>query len=244
MAKWSVMPFTEMGRSSTEPMSGILPHYTHHINPKLKHTYLSFDEEGGLVIRSPKVSHAYIEALLIKKSTWIQRSQQRIMQKRGRTPALLNGAYLYYLGDPYPLKLSAHTPKRTLLSFDNEVFHLHYHSFDPNLLYRHIDRFYKERAEAFIPPLVEKWAERMNLSYGTIRFRKTKRQWGSCSSQNNLSFNTMLMKLPEETIDYIVIHELAHIVHKHHQKAFWQLVGETMPKYREQVALLRTFTPS
>jgi predicted metal-dependent hydrolase len=224
-------------------MNGILPRYTHHINPKLKHTYLSFDDEGGLVIRSPKVSHAYIEALLIKKSAWIQRSQQRIERKKGRTPTLLDGVHLYYLGTPYPLRLSLHTRRRTLLSFDEEGFHLHYHTFDQDLLYRHIDKFYKKEAEDFIPSRVEAWAQKMHLSYGKIRFRKTKRQWGSCSSQNNLSFNTMLMKLPKETIDYVIVHELAHIVHKHHQKAFWQLVEKTLPGYHEQIAQLRTFTP-
>jgi predicted metal-dependent hydrolase len=225
-------------------MNGILPHYTHHINPKLKHTYLSFNDEGELIIRSPRVSSAYIEALLIKKSAWIQRSQQRILQKKGRTPTLLDDAHLYYLGTPYPLRLSSHSRKRTLLSLDEEVFHLHYHTFEPSLLHRHIDRFYKKEAERFIPPLVASWAQKMHLEYGNLRFRKTKRQWGSCSSRNDLSFNTMLMKLPEETINYVIVHELAHIVHKHHQKAFWKLVEQTMPAYREQVALLRTFTPS
>jgi predicted metal-dependent hydrolase len=224
-------------------MDSILPHYTHHINPKLKHTYLSFDDEGGLVIRSPKVSHAYIETLLIKKSAWIQRAQQRIKQKKGRTPALIDGAHLYYLGTPYPLSLSFHTHRRTLISFDKEVFLLRYHTFDRDLLYQHIDNFYKQKAEDFISSRVEVWAQKMNLSYGKIRFQKTKRQWGSCSSQNNLSFNTMLMKLPQETIDYVIVHELAHIVYKHHQKSFWQLVGKILPEYREQIAQLRTFTP-
>jgi predicted metal-dependent hydrolase len=225
-------------------MSGLLPHYIHTVNPRLKHTYLSFNDRGELIIKSPGLSTREIEQLLLKKSGWIRRSQQRILQKKGRTPELQHGTDLYYLGIPYPLKLSAHMKKRTFLSLDEDVFHLQYHTFVPDLLYRHIDRFYKEKAEAFIPPLVESWAERMNLSYGTIRFRKTKRQWGSCSSKNDLSFNTMLMKLPKETIEYVIVHELAHIRYKHHQKHFWQLVEKTMPGYQKQIALLRTFTPS
>jgi len=225
-------------------MAGFLPGYTHHVNPKLKHTYLSFDEKGELVIKSPEVSQKYIETLLIKKAGWIERSQQRIIQKKGRTPELLNGTLIYYLGETYPLVLISHEKKRTSCIFDKGKFHLYYHTFTPDLLYKHIDIFYKQRAELYIPLLVDRWADKMQLSYGKIRFRKTKRQWGSCSSKNNLSFNTMLMKLPAKTIEYVIVHELAHIVHKHHQKAFWKLVEETLPDYKAQVTLLHTFTPS
>jgi predicted metal-dependent hydrolase len=82
----------------------------------------------------------------------------------------------------------------------------------------------------------------MQLFPEAIRFRKTKRQWGSCSGKNVLSFNTMLMKLPEEVIAYVVVHELAHIAHKHHQRSFWKLVGQHMPDYEAHIAELHTYT--
>ena len=82
----------------------------------------------------------------------------------------------------------------------------------------------------------------MALVPTNIRFRKTKRQWGSCSGKNVLSFNTMLMKLPLSVIQYIIVHELAHIKHKHHQKSFWKLVEEHLPDYRQRVAELHTYT--
>jgi len=60
----------------------ILPRYTHIVNKHLKHTYLSFDEEANLVIKSPKVSQRYIEQLLLKRSAWINRSREKILQKK------------------------------------------------------------------------------------------------------------------------------------------------------------------
>jgi len=225
-------------------MTALLPHYTHIVNPKLKHTYLSFDEYGELLIKSPGISRKEIETLLIQKSGWIRRAQKKLQEKKGYRVNFNDRMTLYYLGQSYPLKLEQSAEKVTRLHFDTEAFTLHYHTYQPELFQKKIDRFYRDTAQTYIPPLVSQWAETMELFPHDIRFRKTRRQWGSCSSGDRLSFNTMLMKLPEETITYVIIHELAHIRHKHHQKAFWKLIEATMPAYKEQVAILNTYTPA
>ena len=219
-----------------------LPRYTHIVNPKLKHTYLSFDNEGNLVIKSPKVSQHYIEQLLLKKSAWINNSREKLLQKKGKLVNFSQQTELYYQGHAYPLRLIEHSKKRTNLIFNQEAFSLYYHQYDEILFQKHIDHFYKEKAKQFVPLLVEKWSEQMDLSPTSIRFRKTKRQWGSCSGKNVLSFNTMLMKLPQDVIQYIIVHELAHIKHKHHQKSFWNLVEQYLPDYKQRIAELHTYT--
>lgn len=220
----------------------LLPRYAHIVNPKLKHTYLSFDNEGNLVIKSPKVSQRYIEQLLLKKSDWINRSREKLLQKKGKALDFSQQAQLYYQGQAYPLRLIEQTKKRTTLLFDQEVFLLYYHHYDEVLFQKHVDNFYKEEAKQFIPLLVEKWSGQMALTPTNIRFRKTKRQWGSCSGKNVLSFNTMMMKLPQDVIQYIVVHELAHIQHKHHQKSFWKLVEKYIPDYKQHVTELKKYT--
>lgn len=220
----------------------LLPRYTHTVNPKLKHTYLSFDNEGNLVIKSPKISQRYIEQLLLKKSDWINRSKEKLLQRKGKALDFSQQAELYYQGRAYPLKLIEQTKKRTTLIFEQEVFLLHYHQYDEVLFQKHVDNFYKEEAKQFVPLLVEKWSKKMLLPPTSIRFRKTKRQWGSCSAKNVLSFNTMMMKLPQDVIQYIIVHELAHIKHKHHQKSFWKLVEQHLPDYKQRVTELHTYT--
>jgi predicted metal-dependent hydrolase len=219
----------------------LLPHYTHIINPKLKHIYLSFDNEGNLVIKSPKVTQQKIEQLLLKKSSWINNAREKIQQKKGRSLDFSRDLELYFMGKAYPLTLVHHSKKRAHLDFDGEAFRLFYHTYDEKLFQTHFDRFYKIEAQKHIPSHVEFWAEKMRLSPTNIRFRKTKRQWGSCSGKNVLSFNTMMMKLPHDVIQYIIIHELAHIKHKHHQKDFWHLVEQYLPDYRKQVAELKNY---
>ncbi len=220
----------------------LLPRYTHIVNSKLKHIYLSFDNEENLVIKSPKVSQYDIEQLLLRKSDWINKSRKRLLQKKGKAPNFSQPSELYYQGEPYPLKLIEQTKKRTTLVFNQEVFLLYYHQYDEKLFQKHVDNFYKEEAKQFIPPLVEMWSAKMALSPTNIRFRKTKRQWGSCSGKDVLSFNTMMMKLPQDVVQYIIVHELAHITHKHHQRSFWKLVEKYMPGYKQYVAQLKNYT--
>ena len=222
-------------------MLSILPQYTLIINPKLKHIYLKFDDEGNLIIKSPKVSQKRIEQLLIKKSDWINSAREKISSKKGKHIDFSEESKLYFFGKPYPLSLTLHKKKRTHLLFDGDSFELHYHLYDESLFQKYIDRFYKEEANKHIPDLVEKWSQKMQLFPTKTSFRKTKRQWGSCSSKNALSFNTMMMKLPLNVIEYVVVHELAHIAHKHHQKPFWQLVAKHLPEYKEHIAELKTY---
>ena len=110
-------------------MLALLPQYTHIVNPKLKHTYLTFDDEANLVIKSPKVSQHYIEQLLLKKSKWINRSREKLLQKKGRLLDFSEEATLYYQGHAYPLRLIAHSKKRTQLIFSQEAFLLYYRQF-------------------------------------------------------------------------------------------------------------------
>ncbi|MFT7880151.1 MAG: SprT family zinc-dependent metalloprotease [Sulfurimonas sp.] len=222
-------------------MLPLLPQYTHIIDPGLKHIYLRFDDAGNLIIKSPKVSQRKIEQLLLKKSAWINRAREKIASQKGKRIDFSEESVLYYLGNPYPLRLTSSEKKRTTLLFEAECFRLRYRDYDEARFEEHINRFYRVEAEKMVPPLVEKWAERMQLFPTKITFRKTRRQWGSCSSKNALSFNTMMMKLPQNVIEYIIVHELAHIAHKHHQKPFWELVARHLPEYKMHIATLKTY---
>ena len=81
----------------------------------------------------------------------------------------------------------------------------------------------------------------MNLYPKKVSFRKAKTRWGSCSSKDFISLNIALAALPRTLSDYIIIHELAHIKHKNHSKAFWALVGKYYPNYKEARDELKKF---
>ncbi len=96
-----------------------------------------------------------------------------------------------------------------------------------------LDSFYKNEIQKMLPFLVEKYSNIMQLYPNKISYRKNKRTWGSCNYKNELNFNILLMRYPIYIMEYIVIHELAHIKHKNHSKDFWILVEEFCPNYKD-----------
>ena len=106
---------------------------------------------------------------------------------------------------------------------------------------KNLDLFYKKEIQKILPMRVEEFSKKMQLFPTSISFRKNKRTWGSCNFKNGLNFNILLMKFPIEVMDYVIVHELAHIKHKNHSKDFWNLVAVYCPNYKEIEKLFKNF---
>ena len=87
-------------------------------------------------------------------------------------------------------------------------------------------------AEAYIPDRVRYFAESLGVTYEKITIRNQKTLWASCTSKGNLSFNCLLMKVPENIRDYVIVHELCHRFEMNHSAKFWRHVEEVLPDYR------------
>lgn len=92
-----------------------------------------------------------------------------------------------------------------------------------------VERWYKQEAERFIKKRADELCPRLGVTYGRLRIRGAKTRWGSCSQKGNINFNWKLMMVPEPVIDYVIIHELAHLKVMNHSKKFWNLVTEHCP---------------
>ena len=100
-------------------------------------------------------------------------------------------------------------------------------------------RHYREIARDIFTQKTAYYAQIMGVTYGRISIREQKTRWGSCSSDGNLNFNWRLIFAPEEVLNYIVIHELAHRKEMNHSPAFYKVVSEIMPDYKKQQKWLR-----
>lgn len=89
-----------------------------------------------------------------------------------------------------------------------------------------------QQAAAILPERVKGFAAQMGVDYGRITIRSQKTRWGSCSAQGNLNFNCLLMLMPPEVQDYVVIHELCHRMHLNHSPEFWAAVQRYCPDFR------------
>lgn len=98
---------------------------------------------------------------------------------------------------------------------------------------------YREIARDIFTQKTAYYAQIMGVTYGRIAIREQKTRWGSCSSSGNLNFNWRLIFAPEEVLNYIVVHELAHRREMNHSPAFYKIVSDIMPDYKKQQTWLR-----
>ncbi|MBQ8302206.1 MAG: M48 family metallopeptidase [Clostridia bacterium] len=97
----------------------------------------------------------------------------------------------------------------------------------------------RKAAKQILPIKVAHYAKIMGLKYGRITITGAKTRFGSCSSKGNISFSYLLMLYPEEAIDYVVVHELAHLVEMNHSSRFYKIVEGVLPDYKERKKLLK-----
>ena len=97
----------------------------------------------------------------------------------------------------------------------------------------------QQTAKALLPQRVAHYAAVMGVTPASVRITSAKTRFGSCSGKNGLCFSLYLMQYPQEAIDYVVVHELAHIRHHDHSPAFYAEVAKVLPDYKARMKLLK-----
>lgn len=100
---------------------------------------------------------------------------------------------------------------------------------------------YRELAKKIIPQRVKYFSELTGLSPKLVKISNAKKRWGSCTSKGTINLSWRLVLTPPEVIDYVVVHELVHLVEPNHSKRFWRRVAEIIPGYQAQRKQLREF---
>ncbi len=177
---------------------------------RLKHTYIHVRSDASVEIRtSLTTSKKSIEAFVERKSSWIKKKQVLF---QNRKPIEIDKFYLLgVLYEKVDYKITSD---------------------------KRLDTLYRQKAIETIEPMVQIWSKKMQLFPIHVGYRKNKTRWGSCSGKNRLSFNTNLAKMHPDFIEYVVVHELAHIKHKNHSKSFWNEVEKFIPDYKNRKKLI------
>ena len=184
-------------------------------NKKLKNLTIRIDPEKGVIVKNPNYSISKVKEIVSQKAKWIVEKTILIKERKSIQTLFEEEGKILYLGE----KIALHVKTN-------------------------LDIFYKEQTSRLVEKIVEEQSFIMGVKPMSIKFRKAKKRWGSCSYKNELSFNISLSQLPLECITYIVIHELSHIEHKHHKRDFWRCVEEYMPEYKTCEKKLKEFTPA
>jgi predicted metal-dependent hydrolase len=201
------------------------------IRSQRKTIALIVEADGSLTIRAPlHTSQAVIEQALKEKADWIKSRQQQARQSMPAPVRYDEGELFLYLGRAYPLRLVER--RQPPLALVNERFELERSA--QTQAAAHFEGWYRRQAQAYLATRVQALSQQHGLPYSHVGISGAKTRWGSCSSHNRLNFTWRLMMAPPEVIDYIILHELAHIRVKNHSPAFWALVAQMQPNYRQQ----------
>ena len=205
---------------------------------------LSVKRDGEVRISVPNgTAIEDIRRLVAGRAGWIAKQQARIAAKPQPT-ALASGCRIPLLGDELNMEIVRIPGRKGTTRRDGQTLQLRipdglggdeFEDFVRELL----KLWYKLRAEEYLPGRVGVWAPIVGRSATSIGVGDQKRLWGSCSGTGALRFNFRLVMLRPELVDYVVVHELAHIVHHNHGPNFWALVERVMPDGKGRRAQLR-----
>ncbi|MGE0599985.1 MAG: M48 family metallopeptidase [Dehalococcoidia bacterium] len=211
---------------------------------------ISVSAETGVRIAAPvTTSESFIRELVTKRSTWILK---RLAAEATASPSprqFVSGERLPYLGVDYPLLVSpgGHT-RRVSVAFNGDTFGLVLPetlegSARENAFRKALTAWYRERAQSAVARSVSYWSARMNLASRAVLVRDQRRRWGSCSPDGTLRINWRLVLAPPDILDYVVVHELAHLAQRNHSPAFWAVVAEFLPDHKVRRKWLREHGP-
>ena len=172
-----------------------------------------------------------VEPFLIKHSRWLFNRLDSKSANVSLTKTFADGELHYFLGKQYPIKINISTKNSVV--FNNDTIIISAKS--PELAESLLDRWYLEQAKRVFQeislPLI-KQMEKYNVAPKSFTIRKMKTRWGSCSRKGSISLNMHLIKLPEQCIKEVVLHELCHLVHFNHSKDFYALMTAEMPDWK------------
>jgi predicted metal-dependent hydrolase len=211
-----------------------------HMNPnkiirsKRKTLSLTINENAELIIRAPKrLSIEKIQDFINEKENWINRKKRLIENQIKDVTS--NHNKLLYLGGLFPINVEQNAPKE--LFFTGEEFIAN--SIEPDSLSLSIKKWYKNKFKEIALPRVAYFANKHNLTVNQVRIKNQKTMWGSCSSKNNINLNYLLLMAPMGVIDYVIVHELVHTIHRNHSTDFWDSVESIMPEFQEHKRWLK-----
>ena len=208
------------------------------IRSRRKTISIQISSEGELIVRAPtRCPNSEIERVIKERLNWIRTHQDRILKNRAINSNLISYKDVMFLGITKPIIFDKSTKK---ISYHESYFSINekyaLNSFKVKNL---VIKFMFDEAQEILKNRVNYFANLMQLMPQSLSISNSKRVWGSCSKDADIKLNWRLVMLPPDIIDYVVVHELSHIVEFNHSKLFWKLVGSVLPNYKERRALLK-----
>ncbi|NTV45488.1 MAG: M48 family metallopeptidase [Chlorobiales bacterium] len=217
---------------------------------RAKYVRLKVSLERGIEVILPKnFDRRILPGILAEKRPWIENSLQKLTRERliiqtSNAPTrfrLPTELFFFAISELWRIDFFPEAKSATTLQELERGLLLFTGNLRETLFCRELlSRWINERAKFVLIPWLQTLSEELDLPFKSAHIRSQRTRWASCSSRKAINLNRNLLFLPPELTRYVMIHELCHIVHLNHSPAFWKLVAEKDPDYRQHDKALRT----
>lgn len=199
-------------------------------------------DDRGLTVNAPlRASEKWLHSVLYDKADWVVEKLDGWQAKKAPPIFWAEGARIPFRGEEFVLTL---TPKLRGVKpqLHGEVLHVPVGSeADAADIEKAVTLWYRTEALRVFEECIEHFAPLMNVTPQELKLSSARTQWGSCTARGVVRLNWQLVKMPLHLIDYVVVHELAHLVEMNHSPAFWRTVEGACPDYKQCRAELRSY---
>ncbi|WP_028307552.1 M48 family metallopeptidase [Desulfitibacter alkalitolerans] len=203
-------------------------------------------KNGNVTVTVPRgVSHEQARQFVETKRDWIKKHVQRhSTQSQAPKRKYAGGEKFPYMGRPLDLITESTLARKVEISIDGDTIKVLIPTFLEKEKWSEIVKqslilWYKNQARVIFKEKLDYFSKIMGVEYKGFRVKDQKTRWGSCSSRKNINLNWKVILAPVKAIDYVIVHELAHLTYMNHSKEFWQLVAMYVPDYELQKLWLK-----
>lgn len=211
----------------------------------IKNLYLRIEQETlQVVISAPlRMPAADIERFILSKANWLQQKLDFLAKRRLVFAAQETaGESLWLWGKKYAVRFIPGRA-RTVITENEVIFSGNTEESSMEKLTRCIDKLYRQQLAQKIEKFAAFWQKRLQLTAGGWRIRKMKTRWGTCNTFSRMiTINYNLVRLPVECLEYIIVHELAHLYEPSHSSRFKNFLTQNLPDWKQRESLLKHFT--
>jgi len=189
--------------------------------------------DATVILRSPKnTSESYLQKILRERKSWIQKKQKKFQTRFPTLPKRRweAGETIFFQGDL--LTLCINIGKKPSAKYEEAIKTLHLTLRTHHDAERVCTQWLKKQAKEILTQRAQFFAQKFSVLYQDLRITSAKSRWGSCCRKKNINFAWRLIMTPPDVIDYVIIHELAHLRNLNHSARFWELVSHWMPDYK------------
>src|SRR5215218_1211619 len=148
-----------------------------------------------------------------------------------------NGLYIYYLGQKYKVDIVKDVINNAIIS--SSLNKITFHLKNKKSYKKYIKEWYLSQTSIVIKERIKIFSHLLDVKYSKIKIKDNSTRWGSCSNKGRLNFSLYLIAFPIDIIDYVIVHELAHLKEFNHSKKFWEIVSNMDPYYKEKTSYLK-----